>query len=95
MVENKDIKKIQESLFNQANYYARELEYIIDTIKQFSRNINVNNIKKNDKLISLLNYINNIKYKEIFNNAITKLQYDILMLKIKDKNNKILQEEKE
>lgn len=95
MNDNKDIKNIQESMFVQSNYYARELEYVIDTIKQFSRNINVDIAKKNDNVKLLLNYINNIKYKDVFNSSKEKLQCDMLTLKLKEKNNKLLHEKKE
>lgn len=90
MKENKDIIEVQTSMFVQSNYYARELEKVIDIMKNKCCDINMSlllNKDENKKVIELINFINSIKYKNIFDTSKDNLHYDLLIKKYNNKNN--------
>lgn len=94
MEHQNDIYDIQNSIYRQTNYYARELERIIDKIKidansiniNFIHNININfsqNKEECKKLKQLLDFIQNLKFKDIYNDSQVILQSDVLKEKLR------------
>ena len=81
-----DISFIQNDIFRQTNYYARELERIIDKLKIDSSTINLKNINKKDeieKIGILIKYIMSLKFKDIYTDSQIILKSDALKEKIK------------